>query len=157
MENKYWRKEPIKKLNLDQTMYTLVTEEAKKYLGICAIATIADIVPLNDENRAIVKFGMADFDKNLPVGIKMLMKDNKLDCNLNSTDIAFLGMLANLHIQTKQYEKAKDCLRKICTIKEDFKTITTLGNLEFQTENYDKAIAILEKALSIGKTPEICP
>ncbi len=64
-------------------------KEAKKYLGICAIATIADIVPLVDENRAIVKFGMQDFDKNLPLGIKLLMKDNKLDNSVTATDIAF--------------------------------------------------------------------
>lgn len=64
-------------------------EEAKKYLGICAIATIADIVPLVDENRAIVKFGMQNFNENLPLGIKLLFKDNKLDFNASSTDIAF--------------------------------------------------------------------
>lgn len=99
----------------------------------------------------------------LNTGFKLALEGNLEEANKifdelienNSTDIAFLGMLANLHIQTKQYEKAKDCLRKICNVKEDFKTITTLGDLEFQTENYDKAIAILEKALSIGKTPEI--
>ena len=27
MDNKYWRKEPIKKFNTDQTMYSLVTNE----------------------------------------------------------------------------------------------------------------------------------
>ena len=34
MENKYWRKEPIKKFNTEQTMYSLVTDEAKKDLDL---------------------------------------------------------------------------------------------------------------------------
>ena len=61
-------------------------EEAKKHLGITAIATIADIVPLEDENRAIVKFGMATFEKTLPLGIKMLFEENKMQLNsINTT------------------------------------------------------------------------
>ena len=64
-------------------------EEAKKYLGIAAIATIADIVPMLDENRAIVALGMKNFNSNLPLGIKMLFSDNKLDLSCSSTDIAF--------------------------------------------------------------------
>ena len=64
-------------------------EEAKKYLGIAAIATIADIVPLLNENRAIVTLGMQNFNNNLPLGIKMLFSENKLDLNCSSTDIAF--------------------------------------------------------------------
>ena len=64
-------------------------EEAKKYLGIVAIATIADIVPLRDENRAIVKLGMENFEQNLPLGIKMLFSKCNMDERAQSTDIAF--------------------------------------------------------------------
>lgn len=62
---------------------------AKEYLGIASIATIADIVPLLDENRAIVKIGMRDYENNLPLGVKMLFEQNKLPINASSTDIAF--------------------------------------------------------------------
>ncbi len=64
-------------------------EEAKKYLGICAVATIADIVPLVDENRAIVYWGLKNLEQTLPQGVKMLLKDNKLGFNASATDIAF--------------------------------------------------------------------
>lgn len=64
-------------------------QEAKKYLGIASIATIADIVPLKDENRAIVKLGMNDYEHTLPLGLKMLFKEINLPLNTNSTDIAF--------------------------------------------------------------------
>lgn len=45
---------------------------AMKFLPIVCIATIADIVPLVDENRAIVKLGLDNFFQNLPKGIEML-------------------------------------------------------------------------------------
>lgn len=64
-------------------------DEAMKYIGICTIATIADIVPLIDENRAIVSLGLKNLEKTLPLGLKMLIKDNKLNFNLSSSDIAF--------------------------------------------------------------------
>lgn len=34
MENKYWRKNPIKEFNIEQTMYSLVTDEAKNDLDL---------------------------------------------------------------------------------------------------------------------------
>lgn len=61
---------------------------ANKYLSICAIATIADIVELLDENRAIVYLGLKDL-KNLPVGVKKLMQECGLDENCKASDIAF--------------------------------------------------------------------
>lgn len=65
-------------------------ESAEEFLPIAAIATIADIVSLTSENRAIVSLGIKLFDKYLPVGIKALFKENKISIkNVNSTDIAF--------------------------------------------------------------------
>ena len=64
-------------------------EEANKYLDICAIATVGDIVPLVDENRVIAKFGI---DKiNSGKGLKSLsFLKNKLEIEkLTSTDISF--------------------------------------------------------------------
>lgn len=58
-------------------------------LAICAVATIADIVPLTDENRAIVHFGLKCMNA-LPKGLKAIFKENKIDLNNpNSTDISF--------------------------------------------------------------------
>lgn len=65
-------------------------EKSEEFLPIASIATIADIVSLTDENRAIVYFGMKLFEKHLPVGIKMLFKQNNITLkNVSSTDIAF--------------------------------------------------------------------
>jgi len=64
-------------------------KKAEEFLPIAAIATIADIVSLTSENRNIVKRGLSMFEK-LPVGLKMLFKDNKVSLSSpSSTDIAF--------------------------------------------------------------------
>lgn len=61
--------------------------EALKYTNIAALATVADIVPLIKENRAIVKHGLEN-QNSLPIGVKKLVETLKIK-NLTSTDIAF--------------------------------------------------------------------
>lgn len=62
-------------------------EDLKNYLPISAIATIADIVNLTDENRAIVTFGL-NYIHNLPIGLKMLFEDLGVK-NISASEIAF--------------------------------------------------------------------
>ena len=64
-------------------------EEALKYTTIATLATVADIVPLLDENRAIVKLGLENQKQQLPKGLKKLCAELKLNLPLNSTDISF--------------------------------------------------------------------
>lgn len=61
--------------------------EALKYTNIASLATVADIVPLKSENRAIVKHGLLN-QETFPVGIKKLLNNLKIK-SLTSTDIAF--------------------------------------------------------------------
>lgn len=95
-------------------------------LAICAVATIADIVPLTDENRAIVHFGLKCMNA-LPKGLKAIFKENKIDVNdANSTDISFKvspklnasGRMGEANDSLKLYlekdsEKIKTILEKI--------------------------------------------
>ena len=109
-------------------------EEAKKYLGIAAIATIADIVPLEDENRAIVKLGMQSFDKTLPLGLKMLFEENKMQLDSSATDIAYklspkinaAGRMGDASVALKLYIKDDKLLLK--------NTIKTLGDMNTERQ-----------------------
>lgn len=72
-----------------------VSDEMRQFLlsaiGLAAIGTIADVVPLQDENRIIVKHGLAAL-KHSPIrGIDALMKLNSLDAKgeLSAEDIGF--------------------------------------------------------------------
>ena len=44
----------------------------REVLDIVAIGTVGDIMPLIDENRTLVKFGLYEINKNRRVGIKKL-------------------------------------------------------------------------------------
>ncbi len=60
-------------------------DEAKKYIDIAAIATIADVVPLVDDNRIIAYFGLRALLSSPRRGIKLLVGAE----NITSQDIMF--------------------------------------------------------------------
>lgn len=72
-----------------------VTDALREYLmaavGLAAVGTVADVVPLLDENRVLVRHGLNSLRERPPLGIAMLMKVTKLDSkpSLSSEDIAF--------------------------------------------------------------------
>ncbi len=60
-------------------------KESEFLLPIASIATIADIVTLLDENRVIVTRGLKLFEKYLPIGLKALLKENKVSLSKPSS------------------------------------------------------------------------
>ncbi len=58
---------------------------------LAAIGTVADVVPLLDENRIIVRHALKLMHQHGPLGLKALMKQTKLDqkTSLSAEDIAF--------------------------------------------------------------------
>jgi single-stranded-DNA-specific exonuclease len=63
----------------------------ESFLKPLAIATIADAVPLVDENRVFASLGLAGLRSPVNVGLKALLEVAQLDGSrpLNSTDVAF--------------------------------------------------------------------
>jgi single-stranded-DNA-specific exonuclease len=72
-----------------------VTDALREFLltavGLAAIGTVADVVPLIDENRILVRHGLNSLRERAPLGLAMLMKVTKLDQkpSLCAEDIAF--------------------------------------------------------------------
>lgn len=72
-----------------------VTDALREFLltavGLAAIGTIADVVPLIDENRILVRHGLRSLHERPPLGLAMLMQVTKLDekPELGAEDIAF--------------------------------------------------------------------
>jgi len=62
--------------------------EAKNYLDLATIATIADLVPLLDENRSIVKLGLSQACKTSSLGLKQMLSYLSLKTP-TAIDIAF--------------------------------------------------------------------
>jgi len=64
-------------------------EEARNYYGLAAVATVADLVPLVSENRAIAAMGIkAAAEGNCPLGLLRLLKRLRLD-KPSSGDFAY--------------------------------------------------------------------
>lgn len=63
----------------------LFGDEYKRYLDICAIATIADVVPLVGDNRIIAYFGLRQCIENPRKGVRLLAGTEKL----TSQDVMF--------------------------------------------------------------------
>ncbi len=72
-----------------------VTPELREFLmqaiGFAAIGTIADVVPLLDENRSLVKHGLNSLHKRPSIGLRSLMKVAKLadKSEITSENVAF--------------------------------------------------------------------
>jgi single-stranded-DNA-specific exonuclease len=72
-----------------------VSERMRNFLmqamGLVALGTVADVVPLVDENRTLVRHGLTSLKQQPSVGIAALLKVTGLDAkpSLSSEDIAF--------------------------------------------------------------------
>ncbi|MCL2540342.1 MAG: single-stranded-DNA-specific exonuclease RecJ [Firmicutes bacterium] len=106
-------------------------ETAKKYLPIVAIATVSDIVPLLDENRAIVALGLKDSAKALPIGLRLLADSLNLKGALTASDISFKlapkinasGRMGNAEHSLKLYtETNKTKLLEIIAQLQEYNT-----------------------------------
>ena len=63
-------------------------QESKKYYDIAAIATVADIVPLVEDNRIIVYYGLMLINRGYRKGIKMLV-ERCVKGVVKSSDVSF--------------------------------------------------------------------
>ena len=70
------------KLGLDRKSYL-------KYLDIVCLGTVADIVPLVDENRLIVHFGLMLMEQTKNIGLKSLIEIAGYREKMDSTSISF--------------------------------------------------------------------
>ena len=90
-------------------------QEAKKYLPIAAIATMADVVPLLGENRAIVALGLNMINEGLCcAGIKALGRAvNEKNDTFAARDLSF-GFAPRLNAAGRM-EDASICVELLCT------------------------------------------
>lgn len=91
-------------------------EASKKYLPVAAIATIADIVPLTDENRAIVKLGL-EMEEFLPKGLRKLIKN----CGITSISAREISFKVAPKINAPGRMGDPDLAMKIYIEQDDFK------------------------------------
>ncbi len=121
------------------------------FLKMVAIATVADAVPLSEENRVIVALGLRELRKPVNPGLRALMACAKLDPakRLSATDVAFrlaprinaagrmdvAGDVVEL-LTTRDVARAEELAQKLHKLNEDRRSVES------------EIVAAMEKQLS---------
>jgi len=109
-------------------------EEPMEYLDLVALAGAADIVPLIDENRLLVKEGLAQINRAPRPGIKALLNSAKISPgNLSSGQIVFA--LAPRINAVGRLSEAKTAVELMITNDDDEATRLALV---LEKENYER-------------------
>ena len=123
-------------------------EDLYKYLDIVAIGTVADIVPLLEENRIFTKFGMEQLNKSHWLGISMLIKkifEDYQTRKFSTYDIGFI--IAPIFNAAGRLEDAKRAVELF--IEKDHRVCTEIINelLNNNSERKEIQETILERAI----------
>ncbi|MEO6729552.1 MAG: DHH family phosphoesterase, partial [Candidatus Dojkabacteria bacterium] len=123
--------------------------DMSKYLDLVALGTVCDIMPLEDQNRTIVKLGIDKMRRTENIGIKALLQ--KADVLLSSITEYTLGFVIGPRLNASgRLESALDAVRLLTTTSEDFakQLADKLNNLNLQRQGLTKEyLAIAEQDL----------
>ncbi len=110
----------------------------KNYLALCALGTLADMVPLVGENRTLVRYGLKHLRSNPGTGLQSLIKLANFDHSFpfDSEDVTFriaprinaCGRLNDPEVAaqlllTEDYKTAEDLASKMDAMNEERKSI----------------------------------
>ena len=149
---------PFTKLAGVGVVYKLICALDKKfgttfsdnYLDLVAIGTIADIMPLLDENRYIVKIGLEKIVSNPNLGLHSLMEITGVTSNITASSIGFAiaprinatGRMASAETAVELFisdnpDNAKVIAQKLCDLN--------LERQKIENQIYVEATEIIEK------------
>ena len=126
-------------------------EKLYKYLDIVMIGTVADVVPMIDENRVIISKGLQVLKETKVKGLIYLIRYLKFqNKNINTTDVSYfisplinsLGRIGISKIGADFFIEEDDF--KIYNIIEEMKKTNKIRR-KLEKKIYDEAIEILEK------------
>ncbi len=134
---------------------------AMEYLDLVALASAADIVPLVDENRVLVRYGLEKINHNPRPGIKALLERAKMNFgNLSSSQIVFTiaprinavgrmgdAMRAVELFTSESYEKAVEIA--------DVLEAENLKRREIDEATFSLAVNLTEETLDLEKEKAI--
>ncbi len=124
----------------------LVKEQVYEWLDLAALATIADIVPLEGDNRIIVKYGLKKLGATARLGLKALLSVAGLDGKIIST--WHIGFILAPRINAAGRMKSA-CLSIELLLSENYQAALQLANHLGELNNQRKAVEeqILKQAV----------
>ncbi len=141
-------------LKLAQGVYQklgILEERLYKYIDIVMIGTVADVVPMIDENRVIISKGLQTLKETKVKGLVYLIRYLKFqNKNINTTDVSYfisplinsLGRIGVSKIGADFFIEEDDF--KIYNIIEEMKKNNKIRR-KLEKKIYDEATEILEK------------
>lgn len=134
--------------------FQIPESELEEFYVVAAIATVADVVKLQDENRILVKYGLDQLPFTNNIGLQALMKEiGLLDKRIRSYDIGYrIGPTLNASGRLESADPALDLLR--CTdpnqAGEIARHLVLLNNerKKMTEEKVKEAIAIVEGVMA---------
>lgn len=116
--------------------------DLKQHLDVVALGTVADIVPLVDENRLLVQKGLEALETTTKKGLRALKNASSLTGKLSSMDLGFrLGPRLNASGRLDTAQASLDLLLSICPLESE-KLATVL-------ENHNRARQLLEHDIHV--------
>ncbi len=130
-------------------------DELEQHLDLVALGTVSDVVPIVEENRILVKYGLDTLDSSLKIGINALKETAGLkNKKLTIYDIAFiLGPRLNAGGRIDTAEKCVEML--LSQTKEEALGIASLleednkQRQKIQEEICQSAIRIIEESFDL--------
>ncbi len=131
----------------------------KKYLDLVALGTLADIVPLLDENRICVKFGLSNEGPSC-VGLESLKKVSGINGSLTSRNVGFsiaprinaAGRLYDASIVVDMFmkdnkEEAEEIANRLDEINKERRRLQTqiVSEIEKDIENVNDSVIVASK------------
>jgi len=138
----------------------LETLDLKDFIEMVAVATIADIVPLVDENRLLVRHGLMRLSQTKCVGLKALLKVANIEDRITSMDVGFrVGPRINAAGRMDKPEEALNLLLSGDSQKA-VRQAEALDSYNVSRQKYerkirDEALSILEESPSLTDEPVI--
>ena len=116
-------------------------QEAERFIEFVALATICDVVDLRDENRILVKRGLAELNRTGNYGLRALIKVNNLGMHqlqsyhlgfvlgpcINATGRLETAKLAMELLLEEHYDTALERAERLKTLNDERKEMTQTG------------------------------
>lgn len=142
-------------LKLSQVLYRhygVDKKELEPLVEYAAIATVADVMDLEDENRILVKYGLQMLKNTKNKGLRAILKvNNLLDCDIKAYHIGFIiGPCFNAAGRLETVKAALDLLmcqddREAEIMAGDLKALNE-SRKEMTKRGVEQAIALIEES-----------
>lgn len=122
------------------SLYGYPMEETEAFLEMAALATVCDVMPLKDENRIIVKEGLARMQRTSIPGLRALIDGNQLGGPIKGWHLGFIlgpcinasGRLSTARLALdmllcKDPDKCAAMAQELITLNNERKEMTRIG------------------------------